>query len=210
MLEVFLKGIGVGVAVAAPVGPIGLLCIKRTLARGWATGFSTGLGVASADATYGLMVAAGFALSGVLVAYAGAMQIGGGLMIAALGAMSLRSFWRGHSGDRPAETAARRGLGGAFLSGYLLTLSNPMTILAFAALVAGLGASAASSPAAPYLLVGGVFAGSALWWLILATAAMLARNRLTDTLTRWLDLVSGSVLAVWGLWITFRAIAGAP
>jgi threonine/homoserine/homoserine lactone efflux protein len=208
MLEIFLKGLGIGVAVAAPVGPIGLLCIKRTLARGWATGFATGLGVASADATYGLMVAAGLAVTGLLVAYATPMQIGGGLMIAGLGLMSLRSFFKGHAGDRPAEMAARGGLGGAFATGYALTLSNPMTILAFTALVAGLGAAAASQAAAPYLLVAGVFAGSASWWAILTTAATLARSRLTPAVTRWLDLVSGLVLVAWGLRIVLAAVSG--
>lgn len=199
MLEVLFKGLAIGVAVAAPVGPIGLLCIKRTLTRGWATGFTTGLGVASADATYGVMVAAGLAVTGVLVAFATPMQIAGGLMIALLGLMSLRSFWNGHAGERPAEAPARGGLGGAYLSGYMLTLSNPMTILAFTALVAGLGAGADLGAAAPYWLVAGIFAGSAAWWAFLATAASLARSRLTPSVTRWLDLASGLVLLVWGM-----------
>lgn len=209
MFEVFLKGLGIGVAVAAPVGPIGLLCIRRTLTRGWANGFVTGLGVASADATYGLMVAAGLALTGLLVAFAGPMQIGGGLMIAALGVMALRGFRRGHGSDRPAEAPAGGArLGGAFATGYLLTLSNPMTILAFAALVAGLGSGAAGTPAAPYALVAGIFMGSAAWWAALATAATLARARLTPRVTRWLDLASGLVLLAWGLSIAWGALPG--
>lgn len=209
MIEVFLKGLGIGVAVAAPVGPIGLLCIKRTLARGWANGFVTGLGVASADASYGIMVAAGLALTGLLVTYAGPMQIGGGLMIATLGLMSLRSFRRGHAGERPAEApAGGTHFGGAFASGYLLTLSNPMTILAFAALVAGLGASTPASTTTPYVLVAGIFTGSAAWWATLATAATLARSRLTPRLTRWLDLTSGLVLLAWGLTIAWGALPG--
>ncbi|GKY88162.1 LysE family translocator [Sinisalibacter aestuarii] len=207
MIEVFLKGLGVGVAVAAPVGPIGLLCIKRTLARGWTTGFATGLGVASADATYGLMVAAGLAATGLLVAFATPMQIAGGLMIAGLGAMSLRTFVNGPAPDlHAAEAPGARGLGTAFGSGYLLTLSNPMTILAFAGLVAGLGATAAGQPGAAYMLVGGIFAGSALWWATLATASSLARRRITPRITRWLDLASGLVLLVWGLWIALTAL----
>lgn len=207
MIDVFLKGLGIGVAVAAPVGPIGLLCIKRTLARGWTNGFATGLGVASADATYGLMVAAGLALTGLLVTFAGPMQIGGGLMIAGLGIMSLRSFLRGHVADRPAESLTGNArLGAAFATGYLLTLSNPMTILAFAALVAGLGTGANATAAAPYLLVAGIFSGSAAWWATLATAATLARARLTPRVTRWLDLVSGLVLLYWGLRIAWNAL----
>lgn len=206
MLEIFFKGIGVGIAVAAPVGPIGLLCIRRTLARGWMTGFATGLGVAGADATYGLMVAAGLAVTGLLVSYAGPMQIVGGLMIAGLGLLSLKTFARGGSGAQSAEAPARAGLTGAFVSGYVLTLSNPMTILAFAALVAGLGASAAAHPWAPYLLVAGVFTGSAAWWAFLATVARQARHRLSTGATRWLDLASGLILLAWGLRI---AVGGA-
>lgn len=206
MLEVLLAGALIGVAVAAPVGPIGLLCIRRTLDRGWINGFVTGLGVASADASYGLMVAAGLSVTGLLVTYAQPMQLAGGLAIAGLGVLSLRQFTRGPTGNGPAEAPARAGLAGAWLSGYLLTLSNPMTILAFAALVAGLGATAAATPAAPYLLVAGIFAGSAAWWALLATATSLARRLVTPRLTRWLDLASGLVLFVWGLWIAARAL----
>ena len=208
MIEVFLKGLGVGVAVAAPVGPIGLLCVKRTLTRGWVNGLATGLGVASADATYGLMVAAGLAATGLLVAYAVPMQLGGGLLIAGLGLLSIRAFLRPGPAAHAAEARPARGLAAAYGSAYLLTLSNPMTILAFAGLVAGLGASAAGSANAPYVLVAGVFAGSALWWLFLATASALAKARITPSVTRWLDLVSGLVLTLWGLWIAWGALAG--
>jgi threonine/homoserine/homoserine lactone efflux protein len=94
-----------------------------------------------------------------------------------------------------------------FLSTYLLTLSNPMTILAFAGLVAGLGAASGGGGRAALVLVAGVFAGSALWWLILASAAALTRQRLTDRVTRWLDLGSGLVLLTWGGWIALGAVA---
>lgn len=217
MLEIWAKGVAIGLAVAAPVGPIGLLCIKRTLAGGWRAGFATGLGVASADASYGVLVAAGFGFSGVLVDHATLMQIAGGLMIAALGLVALRTFRRAQlaeqqdgllSGARPALAQPGRGLGGAFTSGYALTLSNPMTILAFTALVAGLGAGTGAQKAAPYLLVAGVFCGSAAWWALLATGASLARSLLTPALTRWLDLASGLVLLVWGLWLAFAAARG--
>ena len=206
MTGVFLTGVGVGLAVAAPVGPIGLLCIRRTLARGWGAGVRSGLGAASADATYGVMVAAGLAATGLLVTYAREMQFGGGLMIALLGGLAIRAFLD----DRASQAAEVRGWGtdglADFLSTYVLTLSNPMTILAFAGLVAGLGAAAGGGNAA-YALVLGVFTGSALWWLILASLATVARQRLTDTATRWLDLASGLVLLIWGLWIACGAVA---
>jgi len=138
MIDVFLLGAGVGLAVAAPVGPIGLLCIRRTLARGWASGVRSGLGAAAADATYGMMVAAGLSATGVLVRHAREMQFVGGLLIALLGALAIRAFLD----TAPARAAQAGGWGsgalGEFASTYVLTISNPMTIVAFAGLVAGL------------------------------------------------------------------------
>ena len=207
MIWILLKGLAVGVAVAAPVGPIGLLCIKRTLDRGWATGVASGLGVASADASYGLMVAAGLSATGLLLAYATPMQLVGGVLIAFLGLQSIRAGLR----DRPAKAArggGGGGLAGAFVSAYALTIANPMTILAFAGLVAGLGATAATQPGAAYVLVAGVFLGSLAWWVLLASATALARTKATPDVTRWLDLGSGTVLLVWGLWIARGALFG--
>ncbi len=201
MLETFLKGLGVGVLVAAPVGPIGLLTIKRTLTGGWGMGLATGLGVASADATYGIMVAAGFAAAGLLTAQAGLMQGAGGLLIALLGGMSLRRFAR----PGPVITTEDSAKSGAFVSAYGLTLSNPMTILAFAGLVAGLGSAQAG---AAYVLVAGVFLGSLGWWVFLITLTALARRRISPDTARWLDLASGLALLLWGLSIAWKAVAG--
>ena len=206
-MEILLKGIGVGFAVAAPVGPIGLLCIRRTLTQGRGTGIATGLGAASADAVYGFLVAAGFAATGILMNYASPLAIGGGVLIAILGLMSIRNFLRSaNSSDTPKKTATSSGVYTAFATTFVLTLSNPMTILAFVGLVAGLGASAASNPSAPYWLVLGVFLGSALWWLILVHGALAAKSRVTSAATRWFDLGSGVVLLVWGLWIAIGAL----
>ncbi|MCT8972790.1 LysE family translocator [Microbaculum marinisediminis] len=205
-MEILLKGIGVGFAVAAPVGPIGLLCIRRTLTDGRAAGLASGLGAATADAVYGLLVAAGFAATGVLLSYATPLQLGGGLLIALLGAMSIRGFLNGPAEDSAREIASRASVIPAYSTTFALTLSNPMTILAFVGLIAGLGASAADSPSAPYWLVAGVFIGSALWWLFLVHLALAARTRITPRVTRWFDLVSGLVLVVWGLWIARGAL----
>lgn len=206
MIDVLLKGFGVGVAVAAPVGPIGLLCIKRTLADGRASGLASGLGAASADAVYGFMVAAGLAATGILVSYAEPMKLFGGVMIAILGLLSIRAFLKGAGSEaKPAEAKTVRGLMPAFASTFALTISNPMTILAFVALVTGLGTSAASAGGAAYVLVLGVFLGSTFWWLFLVTVASTARSLITPSATRWLDLISGSVLLIWGLWIAWGA-----
>lgn len=206
MLEVFLKGLGIGLAIAAPVGPIGLLCIRRSVAQGRAAGLATGFGAAAADGTYGLLVAAGVSATGLLTRYATPMQLFGGLLIAWLGLMTLRGFFA----ERPEEAAAppAKSVLGAFGSTYLLTLSNPATILAFTGMIAALGAAAGNAPHAAYWLVIGVFLGSALWWLILVHAALWARAKIAADTLRWLDLIAGTILIVWGLSLAIGAIFG--
>ncbi|MCK4860714.1 MAG: LysE family transporter [Rhodobacteraceae bacterium] len=199
-METLLTGIGVGLAVAAPVGPIGILCIRRSLTEGRATGLATGLGAASADAVYGMIAATGLAVSGVLISHADLLRVGGGTLIALLGILSLRAFFLNRTTSEFVSTS--RGLLAAFLTTFALTLGNPMTILAFVGLIAGLGA-AIDNTLAPYLLVVGVFIGSAVWWLFLVHVALAVKTRLTPAVTRWLDLISGSVLLTWGLWIVF-------
>jgi len=203
MIEILFKGIGIGFAVAAPVGPIGLLCVKRTLEQGRAMGLATGLGAAAADAGYGVMVAAGLSLSGVLLAYAQPLQLVGGLLIVWLGLLSLRRYFRPKGVPHTARAPKTNRLAVAFGSSFLLTLSNPMTILAFVALISGLGASTANTVNTAYVLVAGVFFGSALWWFLLVGITALARSRLPDRAMGWLDLLSGGVLVIWGLWIAY-------
>lgn len=203
---VFLKGLVMGLAVAAPVGPIGVLCIRRSLSDGRAAGLATGMGAATADAAYGLLVALGFAATGVLVRYAGPMAIGGGALLVWLGLSSLRSFLRfdeGAAAIRPAQ--AHGTIFKSWVTTFLLTMANPLTILTFVGMIAGLGAAAGSAPMAPYWLVAGVFVGSALWWLVLVQLALSIRGRMTPALTRWFDLISGGVLVVWGAQIALRA-----
>lgn len=203
-------GIGAGLAVAAPVGPIGLLCIQRSIAHGRAAGLATGLGAATADAAYGLLVAFGALAAGALEGVETPLRVGGGLLLLALGAATARRFFAAPA-DPAAAAAAPTGWSarplGAFLSSLALTLSNPATILSFLALMASLGLHAAADAAAPFALVLGVFAGSALWWLFLTHLALLARGRVTPTRLRWLDLVSGGALALFGL-LTLAQAAG--
>ena len=204
-MEILLKGIGVGIAVAAPIGPIGILCIRRTLSQGRVAGLASGLGAAAADALYGFVVAAGLGVTGVLVNHAGLLRICGGTLIALVGVLSIRTFLLK---PEPAVVPGSpgRGLFGAFSTTFALTVANPLTILSFVGIVAGLGATDAGNALAPYWLVFGVFLGSALWWLFLVHAALLAKRRLSQAVTRWLDAISGAVLAVWGLWIVAGAL----
>lgn len=197
MGEVLLTGLLAGVAIAAPVGPIGLLCIRRSMVAGRGAGLATGLGAAAADGTYGLAVATGIAASGLVAHYGNQMQIFGGVLLLLIGLNTARGFWRA----RPDAVASNGGgsLISAFASTYLLTLSNPMTMLAFVAMIAGLGQVAGSHTFAPIVLVVGVFLGSALWWLFLVQLALWARQRINGNALRWLDLLSGSAISLWGL-----------
>lgn len=198
-MNALLSGAAIGFAIAMPVGPIGLLCIKRSLNDGFKAGLATGLGAATADASYGMLVALGFGLSG-LLSQAEALKIGGGLLIVFLGLMSLRQFFR--PARRPEIVALKGGMLTMWLGAYMLTLTNPMTILAFVGLIAGLGTA---SMAAPYLLVLGVFLGSLLWWLILVQGVLLVKSRLSLAVLRWLDFISGMALVLWGGWIAASA-----
>ena len=190
-----LRGLVIGFSIAAPVGPIGVLCIRRTLADGRAVGFAAGLGAATADALYGAV--AGFGLTVVstaLVGQQGWLRLIGGAFLCWLGA---RTFLA-----RPAEDAAPvrgSGLLGAYASTLVLTLTNPMTILSFAAVFAGLGVGAAGGGyGAAAVLVLGVFAGSALWWLVLSGAVGLLRHRVTPRGLRWVNRASGTIIAAFG------------
>jgi len=191
-MSALLSGIAVGFAVAMPVGPIGILCIKRSLKDGFAMGLATGLGAATADTAYGLLVAFGLGLSG-LLAYAEPLKIGGGALIILLGILGLRSFFK------PAHAESlnlpKGGVVAAWASTFMLTLTNPMTILAFVGLIAALGNASATGP---YLLVAGVFFGSLLWWMILVGGVLTVKTRLPIAALRWLDFASGMALLVWG------------
>jgi len=191
-----LRGLVIGFSIAAPVGPIGVLCIRRTLAKGRLHGLASGLGAATADASFGAVAGFGLtAVSGLLVEQQGWLRLIGGVFLCALGA---RTFLA-----RPASEAApagRSGLLGAYLSALALTLTNPLTILSFAAIFAGLGiAEAGADYGAALILVAGVFAGSAAWWLLLSGGVSLLRERFTPRRMRWVNRLSGAVLVAFGL-----------
>ena len=201
MLEL-VRGLVIGFSIAAPVGPIGLLCIRRTLAHGRAVGFVSGLGAATADAMYGAIAGFGLtALSTLLVQGQGPLRLVGGGFLCYLG---VRTFLA-RPATGPAGAEGRRGLAGAYLSTLGLTLTNPSTILSFVAIFAGLGLGTASAggagprlaPAA--LMVSGVFLGSALWWLILAGIAGALRSRLTTGTMQRINRVSGLILTGFGV-----------
>lgn len=192
----FARGALIGLAIAAPVGPIGVLCIRRTLADGRLAGFVSGLGAATADLIFGAVAVLGLtALAEVIAGVSFWTRLVGGLFLCYLGLRTLR--------ERPAErpaTARGRGLAGAYASTLLLTLTNPATILSFAAVFAGLGAaSLARGSGDALLLVGGVFVGSALWWLTLSGLTGLLRARVTPEALRWVNIAAGAIILGFGV-----------
>ncbi len=194
-LQFVLKGALLGLAIAAPVGPIGVLCIRRTLAQGRLAGFVSGLGAASADMIYGAIAAFGLtAITGLLVRQQGWLRLVGGLFLCYLGLRTLLA--------RPADSAASvegRSRAGAYLSTFVLTLTNPMTILSFAAIFAGAGvAQTGSSYGAAAAMVVGVFLGSAAWWLLLSAGVSLLRSRFDARAALWVNRLSGLVILGFG------------
>ncbi|AUH53638.1 hypothetical protein CXB49_13790 [Chromobacterium sp. ATCC 53434] len=195
----------IGLAIAAPVGPIGLLCISRTLRGGPRLGLATGLGAASAD---GLFALAGVAGGNAVLHLAGqlARPLGwaGCLLLAWMGVATLR---------RPAAAPARPDDGGsglwqAYAGTLLLTLSNPMTILSFAAVAAGLSGGLLASGAQQLAIVAGVFCGSASWWLALAHGGGALLSRLGGRGRRWLDAGCGVLLLGFAAALALRAAGG--
>lgn len=191
----FLKGLLLGFSIAAPVGPIGVLCIRRTLAGGMTSGFITGLGTATADALYGLVAALGLsAVAAFFVDHQLYLRLGGGLFLCYLGWVTFRA--------PPAidKDGVRNGnLWFDYISAFLLTLANPLTILSFIAIFAGLGVGAGAGLAGAGLTVLGVFAGSLLWWLILSGGTSFLRTGLDSSRLIWVNKLSGCIILAFGL-----------
>jgi len=192
----FLRGVLIGFSIAAPVGPIGVLCIRRTLAEGRLVGFLSGLGAATADAVYGCIAGFGLTvLSGLLISQQTGLRLVGGLFLCYLG---LRTFL-----SKPAvKPASAKGgsLFSAYLSTLFLTLTNPMTILSFAGIFAGLGlVDSGGTYLSAATLVLGVFCGSALWWLLLSEGVNLFRARVDMRAMQWVNRLSGLVILGFGV-----------
>jgi threonine/homoserine/homoserine lactone efflux protein len=189
----FYKGIILGFCIAAPVGPIGILCIRKTLQFGRLSGFCSGLGAACADTFYGLISAFGLTLvSDFLLAGRFWFHLLGGAFLIVLGGRTFLS--------KPSEEnkpVSHKTLVGDFVSTFFLTLANPLTILAFVAAIAGLGLGddRGSAP----LLVMGVFLGATLWWLVLSEGVTLFRKKMSQKVMIWVNRVAGLILVALGL-----------
>lgn len=193
-----LKGIAIGLSISAPVGPMGLLCIRRTLAAGRTCGIVSGLGVATADGFYSSVAAFGLAaVSNVLLSWRIPLRLAGGMVLCALG---VRIFLEKTAVERrePDTSAAR--LLTAYSSMLVLALSNPIGIVFFTAVFAGWGlADTGGDYAGALLLVGGVFLGSLLWWITLSTGVHFLGGRLSPAVLRNINRLSGFLITVFGM-----------
>ncbi len=220
-----LKGILLGLAIAAPVGPIGILCIRRALVAGPWVGVASGLGAATADGCYGAIAALGLtAISGAMIAYRWPLQIVGGLFLIYLGVTTARQGGATVAPDSALDSASNSvpGSGGnsaagaalaphalaqAYGSTLALTLTNPATILTFGAIFVGMGFGTVAETARQGIpLVVGVFLGSALWWLFLSWGVSRLRSRLTPRRLGWLNRIAGASLATFGLLAVIPAL----
>jgi putative LysE/RhtB family amino acid efflux pump len=190
----FGKGAVLGLSIAAPVGPMALLCFRTTLARGFRVGVLAGLGVAAGDVFYASLAAFGLSAASAL--------------------LTGRQGWLGLSTALRPWSPATPGAGSAgglaaFATTFLLTLANPPTIMIFAAMFAGLGLAEAQGVGWPALaVVAGVLVGSGGWWLLFAGVVSLMRERVSGPLLAWVNRVSGAALAGFGAWAVAGAVRG--
>lgn len=196
-LGLLIKSFVIGLSIAAVVGPISVLCIQRTLSRSYMYGLISGLGIATADGTYGSIAAFGLTVISTFLVHEEAwIRAIGGVFLLYLGIRTMMS----KPAEKAAAAAKARNLPAAYASILLLTLTNPLTILSFAAIFAGIGVSGGKgSYLAATLVVLGVFLGSATWWLLLTSGVTLLRKKITPRWLLWLNRISGVVLVIFGL-----------
>jgi len=193
----FAKGLLFGFILAAAVGPMWVLCFRRTIASGPLVGLVSGMGIATADGIYGAIAAFGLtAVSGFLLGYSFWIGLAGAAFLIYLGIKALTAKPMNMQEAKP----DRVGLARAFLSTLGLTLTNPPTILAFAAIFASLGLVSSADYSTAAWIVLGVFLGSAAWWTLLAAGAGRLRGRLGPRLARGINVASGITILGFALW----------
>ncbi|KUO72028.1 MAG: lysine transporter LysE [Desulfosporosinus sp. BRH_c37] len=190
-----IKGIIIGFSIAAPVGPIGVLCIRRTLTEGRLSGFLSGIGAATADATYGMIAGFGLAsISNFLIDQQIWLRIIGGLFLCYLG---IKTYITKQSAE--SVSSNKQGLVENYLSTFFLTITNPMTIISFAAVFAGLGiGTIQTNYLSSSIIVIGVFVGSGLWWLTLVSTVHVFGKRFDTKRLLWVNKLSGIIILIFG------------
>jgi threonine/homoserine/homoserine lactone efflux protein len=211
-IGVFYRGLMLGLMIAAPVGPVGLLCIRRTLQKGPVIGFASGFGSACADTVFGCIAALGVsAILDFIHHYEAAIRLVGGILIFA----SAWHTWHDHpEPPKPSEIIKKvvgltpdRSLSGAlraFISGLALTLANPVTLFATLAVVATFGGLVTRFDAAA--LVTGIFCGSTLWWMVLSGSVTLLRCHFTESRIITVNRVTALALSGLAAWAVVSAI----
>jgi threonine/homoserine/homoserine lactone efflux protein len=206
VFSLLLRGFALGFAVAASPGPIFFLCVRRTLTQGRLTGLFSGFGVATADAFYAVIATFGIAaLAAAFAAGRRPLAVVGGAVLVVLGA---RILLERRQAPVAATAPTGRGLAWAYVSTLGLTITNPATIVSFAALAATLGLGTGGSLLRPASVVAGVLIGSAAWWCVLVIVASTLRARLTPRLVGWISTVSGVAIAVLGILAVVSAFSG--
>lgn len=200
-----LGGVLIGVVVAAPIGPVNLIVIRRTLAHGLINGFLVGLGAAVGDGIFAVITAFGITALGQLIAgYGAGLQIAGALLLLGFG---IHTYFMAPqeqaSSDKRVPSGYTASLAAAMASAFFLTITNPATLLGFAALFAGLGILAESdgSFVAASIVVLGVLAGSAGWWLALSAVTSLIHHQITPRRMRQINQASGIMIGVFGFFV---------
>jgi len=192
-----LKGLAAGLAIAIPVGPVNVLCVSRTLTRGRRAGIVSGLGAAAADTFYGSV--AGFSITFIIQFLQKEefwIRVVGGVLLVGIGVIYFR---------KPPKGPGAEPSGGAdsdFTSAFLLTMTNPTTVLSFLAVMAGLGLGEGGPGWRTMLLVGGIFCGSMLWWITLAQVVYRLRDRFDERAVAWMNRVAGLAIGAFGV-LTF-------
>jgi threonine/homoserine/homoserine lactone efflux protein len=196
-LFLFIKGLILGFSIAAPVGPIGIICIRRTLEESRISGFVSGLGAASADALYASVAAIGLnVLSTFLTNQQFFFRLMGGIFLFILGILT---FLR-----TPVDTSQsqiyKKNLVSNFITTFFLTLSNPITIISFTAIFSGMSLIIPSARiSSPFFLIFGVFFGSTLWWILLSASVGSLRLKINLSNMRWINRISGLILIGFGV-----------
>lgn len=203
LLIMFIKAVLAGVAIAAPVGPVGVMCVQRTLHEGRMAGLIAGLGAACADAVFGIIAAFGVAaITDWMLTHRTWLELIGGVLLLVL---AVRIYTKQPNGKN--KRPEPRTHVTAFASTFALTITNPITILAFAAVFASLGLGMESlDVTGASILVGGVFLGSALWWVGIAASAGLLRNRINEDNMTWLNRGAGVLIGAFGLYALYSGL----
>ncbi len=194
------QGVVIGVSVAAPVGPMAILCVRRSIMFGRSVGMATGIGMASAHALYSAVAMAGLqSVSAVLGTHSVVVRAASAVILVGLG---IRLACASPSSEQGQLRQLR--LGSAHASAFGLSLVNPLMVLSLASLIAASDLSAVQTAPSAVMLVAGVFAGSSLWWLVMTRSATLFTTRFTARTVTALNRIAGPSLVASAASIAFR------